>query len=126
MLHDQLVPNPCHSFNFDRATLHFFTQVCDVYVYRAGLAVKVKAPGLLEQLFACKDAPRLLRQGVQQVEFLGTQVEGPVCESGFAASRIDGQVAYGDGPIISRCFFSRRRMAFTRATNSRGLNGLVR
>ncbi len=101
---NQLIPHASHGLDFDRTALHFLAQVRNVYIYRAGLAVKVEAPGLLQQLLAGKDAPRLLGQGEKQVKFLGAQVEGPISEAGFAAGRVNRQVTHRGRSIVRRNF----------------------
>ncbi len=67
-----------------------------VDIHRAGLAVEIEAPGLLEQLLARQDAAARLRQGEEQVKFLGAEVEGTLAEADFAAGGVNHQVREAD------------------------------
>ncbi len=66
-------------------------------IHCAGLAIEIKAPGLLEQLLTGEDASGLADQDEQQFEFLGAQVEALIGNARLAADGVDGQVSQVDG-----------------------------
>ena len=99
-----------------------------VDIHGARLAVKVEAPGFLQDLLAAEDESAVFGQGEEQIKFLGAQVEGPGGEADFPPGRVNRQITEMDGSSVIhlRERSPRRKIALTRATSSRGLNGLVR
>ncbi len=93
----QFIPNTCDSFDLHSRAIQFFAEMCDVDIHGAGLAVEVKSPGKLEQLFTGEDSAGLLCQSEQQIKFLGTQVKGPICEADFTGGRKNRQVTAMNG-----------------------------
>ena len=94
----------------------------------ACLAVKVEAPGFLQNLLAAEDESAVFGECEQQVEFLGAQIEGraEIRTSRRAGSMVRSPRWIGAASSVFTERSPRRKMALTRATNSRGLKGLVR
>ncbi len=66
-------------------------------IHRAGLAVKVEAPGFLQDLLTAENQSAVFSQGKEQVKFLGTQIEGPGRDTDFPSRLINSQIAKLDG-----------------------------
>src|SRR5512138_2653841 len=86
--------------------------MCHMHIHGAGLAVKVEAPGFLQELFAAEDESAVFGEGEEQIEFLGAQIEGPGGQVNLAPGRIDRQVAELDGSRLRRVSFPAPQNSF--------------
>ena len=97
----------------------------DMHVHRAVEGLQLVAPDQVQQTLARKHPAGVAGQGQQQVELIGGEADvAPSIltarEPGSISSRPKRRAARAAGP--SR----RRKIAFSRACSSRGLNGLGR
>ena len=97
-------------------------------VDRARVAGEGVPPDALEQLVAGEHEPAVVEQLPEQVELLRRELDLVVADAHLAPAGVDRQVAVRSCllSISRRSGAARRRIDFTRATSSRGLNGLVR
>ena len=77
-----------HCVNDQIAVGQFVSQVGDVYVNSAGLAVEVESPGQVQELIPAEDDAFVLSQGQEEVELLGPQFNQSVVYRDFAPLRI--------------------------------------
>ena len=70
-----LYPTPVTVSIFTELPSSLLAQMRHMHIHRAGLAVKIEAPGFLQNLFAAEDKSAVFGQGQEQVKFLRAQVE---------------------------------------------------
>ena len=79
----------------------FGAQAADVDVHGAGAAVVVIAPDLVEQLGPGENAPRMLGQIFQQLEFLVGEVQGPAVDAGGVAVLVNDDAGRLDLVVLT-------------------------
>jgi hypothetical protein len=89
---EQLVSDACDRFDPDSAFFQFPAEMRHMNIHGARLAVKVEAPGFLQELLATENESAVLGQGEEQIKFLGAQVDRPRGEAHFPPGRIHRQV----------------------------------
>ena len=99
-LHDQFVTDPGDGFDTCRTPHQFLAQLGDMHIHGACLAVEIKAPGLLEQLFTREDASGLTCQGEQHFKFLRAQSERLTGNARLPAQWVHRQIGQLDGMLI--------------------------
>ena len=102
-------------------------KVLDVTVDGALVALKVIAEHLLDQLHTVIDATGMASKRGEQLKLGSSQVYFLVLDQDLVARDIDDQIAkveHLNGGLV--CLVSTTEQARTRATSSRGENGLIR
>ena len=97
-------------------------------VDRPRVAGERVAPDPLEQLVAREHEATVVEQLPEQVELLRRELDLRVADPRLAAAGVDDEVAVPDRRALALGAVGRRRrrrIARTRATSSRGLNGFV-
>ena len=97
----------------------------DVDIDRPRLAGEVGAPDVLEEGVAGEDDAGVAGERREQVELAGAQLELAVADRRLAPARIDPSEPTSIGRPPRPVASVRRRIALTRATSARGLNGFV-
>ena len=93
-------------------------------INRPGRGVGIVAPNLSQQLLAAKHSIRIVEKEAKQFEFVGSQHHLPPALCCPHPRKVHLDVAESNARHKAR-FFDRRIAACTRASSSRGLNGLV-
>ena len=109
--------------------LQLAPHVLDVRVDRTIERLAGVAADRVEELRASEDAARLARQRRNQVKLRGREIDRCACPGNRQAIGVeDADRRGGVARRAASCplLTVRRSTAFTRATSSRGLNGLVR
>ena len=126
----QLVADAVHRQQVARlaAGLDLAAQVRDVDVDGAIVAVVVGAERARDQLVAREHASRMARERFEQPELGRRQRHGLAGDTDLPRPDVDLEIADGDGVRLASAWLRgaavRRSSACTRATTSRGLNGL--
>ena len=102
-------------------------QLGDVDVDGPGAAGELAAPGQLQQAVAAEDDAGVGEQRRQQVELARGQLDRRAGDGGGARGTVELDLAdrEGVGAAPAAAAPARRRIAFTRATSSRGEKGLT-
>ena len=110
-----------------RRVAELAAELADMHVHRPRVARERVAPHSLEQLVTREDDAPVVEQLPEEVELLGRELDLLLPHLHLAPAGVDVQLAVRERPRLGRrrSVFVRRRIDFTRATSSRGLNGFV-
>ena len=104
--------------------LQLLAQLQDVVVHRPGGRVVVISPDFVEQFIAGDDSLSILHHEFQRLKFLRRQGDGLAFTDDFHFGEVNGNIAERK-LLLTVGRVLRRNAARTRASSSRGLNGLV-